>query len=185
MADVQRETAAEGRLFFKFRERLLLVALGVADRLLAFSYRVRRLPNTDLWLKRAIPILIIAFLAVIATSRLMGLMSERARMEEDARQTTALLASIGTAALQGQEAAFANDDRTAPEARLRTLLPQISGSAFVLLVDAKGQIFGASAGASAYVGSRLDAFLPEMVTLRRFSDGNGIIETTFEGTHYI
>lgn len=185
MADVQRATAAEERLFVKFRERFLLLLLTAADRLLAFARVLRRLPATDLWLKRAIPILIIAFLAVIATSRLMGLMSERARMEEDARQATALLASVGIAALQGQEAGFANGDRATIEARLRPLLPQMSAAAFVILVDSKGQIFGSSAGANGYVGARLDTFLPEMVTLRRFSDGNGIIETTFEGApHY-
>lgn len=185
MADVQRGTAAEGRLFVRLRDRTLLWCLTMADRVLATRRRVQHLPSGELWLKRAIPILIIAFLAVIATSRLMGLLTERARMEEDARQTTALLASLGTTAFDGRDEIFLKADRSAGEARLSQSIPNMSPNAFTLLVDAEGRIFGASPAATALIGARFDAFLPEMVAMRRFSDGNGIIETTFEGTpHY-
>lgn len=185
MADVQRETAAEGRLFFKFWDRVLLWLLAIGDRSLRIGRRLQAIPNLDIWLKRAIPVLIIAFLSVIAISRLMGLVSERARMEEDARQTTALLAAIGTSALQGHDEIFADADQAAAEQRLKTLPQDLDRQSFILLVNSTGRIFSATGSAKSFIGARFDSFLPEMVALRRFGGGNGIIETTFEGApHY-
>ncbi|MGF9692875.1 ATP-binding protein [Rhizobium sp. 0TCS1.26] len=193
MADVQRETAAEGRLHFKFLDRLASARLGLAERFAAGGLIARtrhwleRLPSTELWLKRSIPLLIIAFLAVVAASRLMGLMSERSRMEEDARQTTALLAAASSAAFTGHETTLSSGNRQAAESQLSAFLPQLrfDPSTFVLLVDANGRIFGGSAISTPYIGARFDSFLPETVAMRRFGDADGIIETTFNGIpHY-
>ncbi|WP_137132774.1 ATP-binding protein [Rhizobium sp. FY34] len=187
MADVQRETAAEGRLRFKFPDRATLAWLISGDWQASVKRRVLRLPSAELWLKRSIPLLIIAFLAVVAASRLMGLVSERARMEEAARQTTALLAAASSAAFVGHDADFANADRQAAEARLALFLPQtkLQPDALVILVDNAGRIYASSSDDAPYLGARFDSFLPEMVALRRFGDDDGIIETTFNGVpHY-
>lgn len=187
MADVQRETAAEERLRFKFPDRNTFTWLASLDWQASIKRRLFRLPSTEIWLKRSIPLLIIAFLAVVAASRLMGLMSERTRMEEAARQTTALLAAASSAAFVGYDAAFANADRKAAEERLALFLPQaqLQADALVILVDNAGRIFGGSSSAAPYVGARFVSFLPEMVALRRFGDQDGIIETTFNGIpHY-
>ncbi|SIP93857.1 two-component system, cell cycle sensor histidine kinase PleC [Rhizobium sp. RU35A] len=186
MADVQRETAAGERLRFKFPD-WLGVALGDGNGLRVLRRRLEDLPSAELWLKRSIPLLIIAFLAVIAASRLLGLVSERARMEEAARQSTALLASASAAAFSGHEQAFATDDRKAAEERLALFLPKnrLQAGAFVILVDSSGRIFGGTPQASAYINQRLDSLLPEMVALRRFGGDDGVIETAFnEIPHY-
>jgi two-component system cell cycle sensor histidine kinase PleC len=187
MADVQRETAAEGRLRFKFPDRATLAWLMSADWQASVKRSLFRVPSTELWLKRSIPLLIIAFLAVVAASRLMGLVSERTRMEEAARQTTALLAAASSAAFVGYDAAFANADRKAAETRLALFLPQaqLQADALVILVDNSGRIFGGSTSATPYIGARFVSLLPEMVALRRFGDEDGIIETTFNDIpHY-
>jgi two-component system, cell cycle sensor histidine kinase PleC len=186
MANVQRETAADERLRLKFPDGLTFPAVD-GNMLSALRRRLERLPSAELWLKRSIPILIIAFLAVVAASRLLGLVSERARMEEAARQSTALLAAASAAAFAGHEQAFANADRKAAEARLALFLPQtkLQAGAFIVLVDATGRIFGGSFQAQSYIGERLDTVLPEMVALRRFGDDDGVIETTFSDIpHY-
>ncbi|MDO1581586.1 PAS domain-containing sensor histidine kinase [Rhizobium oryzicola] len=187
MADVQRATAAEERLRLKFAERAALASVSFQQMLGGLRDRINTLPSVELWLKRAIPILIIAFLAVVAASRLLSLMSERARTEEAARHSISLVATASAAAFSGFEASVVSGDRKVSEQRLQTFLPpsKLTDGSFVMLVDGAGRIFGGSAGASGYIGSTLGSLLPEMATVRRFSDADGVIETSLNGIpHY-
>ncbi|MCO5730884.1 PAS domain-containing sensor histidine kinase [Rhizobium sp. SSA_523] len=187
MADVQRETAAEGRLRSKFPDQLSFGSLFHKGFSTSLRRQLSRFPTTEIWLKRSIPILIIAFLAVVAASRMMGLLSERTRMEESARQTVALLVSASSAAFAEHETYLASANRAGAEQRLALFLPQaqMDPAAMVLLVDSTGRIFGGSPNAAAYTGLRFSSILPEMVARQRFGGADGVIETAFNDMpHY-
>jgi len=185
MADARRAPVGEGLLRLKFS--VLKRAPGLFGRGsgLTVTPITRRLPRVELVLKRSIPLLILAFLAVVATSRSVGLLSEYDRMQEGARQATALVAATAVAAFSGQDSAISAGDRQAAEARLATFLPldRLHRDEFLLLVDPSGKIFG-GIGSGGYVGVRLAALLPETAALRHFG-GSGLIETSLRGEpHY-
>ncbi|WP_416408421.1 PAS domain-containing sensor histidine kinase [Agrobacterium rosae] len=190
MTNVRRATAGDERPFAKicdiaawserFSGNLVALTTGPKDGL--------KLPHLESLLKRLIPVLILAFLIVVAASRMLGIMAESGRMEESARQTTALAALAAKAALTANEAMFMIQDRTAVEARLNTAFP--SGSfdkeTLLLVAGADGRIFGGiGREASIYPGTSLTNLLPEIAIIRRFPDAPGTIETDIEGTpHY-
>ena len=177
VSDVQRETAAGAWLRPKFPKVSGLQKALSKDSNFAVKPIARQTPKVELVLKRSIPLLIIAFLMVVAASRILGIMGENSRMEDAARQSTALMAATTQAIFTGQETLFAQANRAAAEARLSSYLssdPQPHGS-FTLFIDKSGVVFGGSKGASsAYIGRRLASLLPETATLRRFG---GVIET--------
>ena len=177
VSDVQRATAAGAWLRPKFPKVSGLNKDRAEDSNFAVKPIARQVPRVELVLKRSIPLLIIAFLMVVAASRILDIMGENSRMEDAARQSTALMAATAKAVFSGQEGLFSTADRTAVEARLSSYLspdPQPRGS-FTLFIDRSGVVFGGSKGAaSAYIGRRLASLLPETATLRRVG---GVIET--------
>ncbi|MGK6315221.1 PAS domain-containing sensor histidine kinase [Neorhizobium sp. DT-125] len=184
MADVRRATAAEGWLRFKFPS---LASLGRAIPNETVRPLARQMPRVELVLKRSIPLLIIAFLTVVAAARILGIMAEHGRMQEAAQQSTALIATAARAAFSGDATVFSNADRAAAETRLGSFLPQgqLQSGAFVLLVDQAGRVFGGAGDAASYIGRRLTSVLPEIAALRRFGDDSSVIETYFgEIPHY-
>ncbi|MDE1159288.1 MAG: ATP-binding protein [Neorhizobium sp.] len=197
MSDVQRETAAGARLRVRFPglDSLLRALQGsspasrvhASDRDLSIRPITRQLPRVELVLKRCIPLLIVAFLAVVATSRIIGITGEHDRMDESARQSTALMAAMASAAFSGQDALFTSPDRNAAQGRLSSFLPQdqLAAGAFVLMVDRTGRIFGGSNAAAPYIGQRLSTLLPEVSAVRQIDRRSGLIETYIdEVPHY-
>ncbi|MCJ9747823.1 ATP-binding protein [Neorhizobium sp. BETTINA12A] len=187
MSDVQRATAAEGRLRLKFPSLGNLRRVIPDEARLSVKPIARQLPRVELVLKRSIPLLIIAFLTVVAASRVLGIVSEYTRMENAARQSTALMAATASAAFAGDATALIGRDRAAAEKRLAAFLPQerLGADAFFLFVDETGRIFGGTKQATSYIGRRLTSVLPETAALRRFGDESGVIETYFgEIPHY-
>ncbi|HEX2146512.1 MAG TPA: ATP-binding protein [Pseudorhizobium sp.] len=185
MADARRVTVGEGLLRLKFP--VMKRASGFFGKKpdLTVTPISRQMPRVELVLKRSIPLLILAFLGVVATSRSIGMLSEYDRMQEGARQATALVAATAVAAFAGEDEAVSTGDRQAAEARLTEFLPsdRLDADAFLLLVDASGKIFGGH-GASAFIGLRLTALLPEMAVRRQFGAA-GLIETSLHGEpHY-
>ena len=97
-------------------------------------------------LKRSIPILITAFLLVVAISRISGIMVEYARMEASARQVTVLAAATASAALQENGVAlFDKAQKWDVEQRLNAVLSpdMLETGAFVLTVRNDGRILRA------------------------------------------
>jgi two-component system, cell cycle sensor histidine kinase PleC len=184
MADVRRVTVGEGLLRLKFPGMKRAADLFGSKPDLTVTPISRQMPRVELVLKRSIPLLILAFLAVVATSRSLGLVSEFDRMQESARQATSLLAATAAAAFSGEDVAISTGDRAAAETRLASFIPpNLHPDAFLLLVDPNGTIFGGSA-ASSFVGRQLSAVLPETAALRRFGV-SGLIETSIGGErHY-
>src|ERR1700712_5021356 len=98
MVDVRRATAAEGRLRVNFDD-LKSWHEGIVDRAGAGVTSVsRQFSKAEHILKRAIPILILAFLSVVAASHIVAMVMEHGRMETAARHSTALSASAASAA---------------------------------------------------------------------------------------
>ncbi len=190
MTNVRRATAGDDRPFAKicdiaaWSERFS----GSLASLTVGSKQSLKLPHLESLLKRLIPVLILAFLIVVAASRMLGIVAESVRMEEAARQTTALTALAAKAALTGGEGLFMAQDRTAVEARLNTSFPagSFDKETLLLVAGADGRIFGGIGNqASIYPGASLTNLLPEIAIIRRFPDAPGTFETDIEGTpHY-
>jgi two-component system cell cycle sensor histidine kinase PleC len=187
MLDARRVTAADERLRIKFSDmgtffRNLGEALfGGAPTLSGqATVRSRRIETI---LRRAIPVLILAFLAVVALARTIGIVNEHQRMETAVRQSTALIAATVNAALGERPELFEARDRTEAEKRLSLFLDRehFSNGAFVLLVDPAGRVFGSSPEAAAQVGLMLSSLLPEVMTIRQSGSRTGAIETDLNG----
>ncbi|PZU86627.1 MAG: PAS domain-containing sensor histidine kinase [Shinella sp.] len=186
MSNAQRATAAD--------ERLRLKLTGIAALFDALSRGVTALGYGDVdtsrrietILRRSIPVLILAFLAVVALARVTGMLSEHARIESAVRHSTALVSATANAALISRPELFASADRQNSEAALARFLPQerMEDGAFVLLVDASGRIYASSADGAGYVGMQLGSLLPEVSTIRRFADRSGAIETDIDGIRH-
>ncbi|MGG2476189.1 PAS domain-containing sensor histidine kinase, partial [Rhizobium sp. BR5] len=99
MTNVRRATAGDERPYAKFSD---LAAWGErlsSDLMGLMNGTDRPMPQVETLLKRLIPILILAFLVVVAASRMLGIVAEYSRMEEAARHSTALTALTAKAAL--------------------------------------------------------------------------------------
>ncbi|TWF56980.1 two-component system cell cycle sensor histidine kinase PleC [Neorhizobium alkalisoli] len=186
IASEQRETAAGGQLRFKFPSFAGLRGAHPDESHLTVQPIARPVPRVEMMLKRSIPILILAFLAVVAASRIVGIIGEHGRMEDAARQTTALMGATAAAAFADQADVFAAGNRGAAEARLSAFIGQgnLQEGAAILLVDTSGRIFGGAGDSGSYLGLSLSSILPETAALRRVDGGSGVIETYFGETPF-
>ena len=186
MADVQRATAADDGLRLRFPTKSELdERLAQQARLLSEPVS-RRLTNLEPFLKRSIPILIVAFLAVVAAARAVGMLSEQARLHGAAQQSVSLSAAGAVAALAGEDSLFEKGQRTAAEKRLAQFLPQdrLAPGSFILLLNAENHVFASSAAGAGFIGQSLSDVLPEVATLKRAEGYAGVIETLIGGDSY-
>jgi two-component system, cell cycle sensor histidine kinase PleC len=187
ISDVRRATAAGDRLRFDFPKLVGLKSAVSDEAQIAVRPIARQVPRVEIILKRSIPLLILAFLMVVAASRILGIIGEHSRMEDAARQSTVLMAATAKAVFTDRAALFATGDRAAAEAHLSASLPLggAQSSSFMLLVNNAGIVFAGSPAAAPYIGRRLTSLLPETATLRRLAGPAGIIETHVgEVAHY-
>lgn len=188
MMNVRRATVADGRLRVDF-EGLRAWRQAFADKAAARAHQpsFRNLSQVEIVLKRIIPLLIVAFLAVVAVSHVFGMMSEYSRMEAAARHSTALAAATAAAALADMDATFESGNAEAAQERLTRFLPQdrLDDDAFVLLVQPNGKVFASTVAGSAYIGESVGDFFSEVSAIRRFGDRAGVMETSISGRpHY-
>lgn len=149
---------------------------------------MRRLAGAEPLLKRSIPILITAFLLVVAISRISGIMVEYARMEASARQVTVLAAATASAALQENGVAlFDKAQKWDVEQRLNAILSpdMLETGAFVLTVRNDGRIFASSPDGAVYTGRTLNAVAPEVAAFQYFGDRSTVMKTFIGGTEHI
>ncbi|TCL76195.1 PAS domain-containing sensor histidine kinase [Rhizobium sp. BK251] len=183
MANVRQATAAGGRLRVDFGglrawHESFSDNSGIRAELVS-----RHFPRVEAILKRVIPVLIVAFLFVVAAAHVFGMLMEHSRMSASARHATALAAAAASAAFAGDPTILDTGNRAAAEQRIATYLPQdrLDSEAFVLLVQPSGRVFGASAAGFTFVGQNISDFFPEVSAIRRFGDQQGVIETTIDG----
>lgn len=187
MANVQRATAADDRLRLKFSGFASLLKSCV-DRSNPFSATVKlSAGNTDAALRQIIPILVVAFLIVVALARGLGLVSEYGRMETAIRHSTAMMAQTTSAALSSGLNTPATMDRSTAEQLIARFLPAelLDEESFVLLLDPNGLVVAASNKGASFVGLHVMSLFPEVATLRRFGDKTGAIETNIDGIRQI
>ena len=186
MMDARRATAADARLRFKFPDRdaphgradlgARLLSQPVAD----------QLSRLEPLLKRAIPVLIVAFLIVVAIARVAGILSQESRIQEAARDSVSLSAALATSAFESVNPALLSS-RSEVEKRLAHVLPQdrMPPGSFVLMVSAAGRVTAGSAAGAPFVGHDIFSIIPEVAAERTFSGHNGIFETSIGGiAHY-
>ena len=188
MMNARRATAADTRLRLKFPESEdgFRPDSG-ASRL--FSQPVsEQLSRLEPILKRAIPVLIVSFLLVVALARITGILSQQARIQDAARDSVMLTATLAASALDHVDGSPDLANRAVVEKRLATVLPQdrMAPGTFVLVVTASGRVAGASAAGSAYVGRNIFSLIPEVAAERNFAGHGNIFETSIdEVAHYV
>lgn len=138
-------------------------------------------------LKKSIPVLIVAFLAVVALSRLVGIDNERSRMESAAESSASMAALTAAAALDGYEEQFKALNRATLEARLSGFISQadIAKNGFLLLAGPEGKVFASSIGGTPYVGRSLPSITPQASAMRTFGKRAGVIKSDIDGLPYL
>ena len=184
MAEAQAQCAADGRATPKFRGTGSWES-GLAGHAKLFAKPAyAQLLQAEPILKRSIPILIVAFLAVVAAARFVDLMNAREVALEGARQTTQITASAGAAMLSRAE------DLSIARGRLEQLLNDavpdeaLSDGRIALLTDAEGSIVAATALGSAFVGQSAHMLAPESSPLWRFGERGGVGQAEHRDTSY-
>jgi two-component system, cell cycle sensor histidine kinase PleC len=187
MADAQRGRAAGGWTRLKFPGMAAWGHEATGQAKIFAGPAARHLTRAEPVLKRSIPILIVAFLFVVAISRMVGIMVEHDRMETSVRDTTSLTAMAVGAVFSGTMAeSLAKSDRMAVEAALSLNIPQdrMQPGGLVLFVEEKGRVFGASLAAARYVGQSLARFSPELAATQYFGEPASVFRTRIGGQDY-
>jgi two-component system cell cycle sensor histidine kinase PleC len=187
MADAQRGRAAGGWTRLKFPGMAAWEDELTGQAKIFAGPAARHLTRAEPVLKRSIPILIIAFLFVVAISRMVGILVEHDRMDTSVRDTTSLTALAVGAVFSGRMAeSLAKSDRMAVEAALSLNLPQdrMQPGGLVLFVEEKGHVFGASLAAAQYVGQSLARFSPELAASQYFGEQAGVFRARIGGEEY-
>ncbi|PWW02243.1 two-component system cell cycle sensor histidine kinase PleC [Hoeflea marina] len=141
------------------------------------------LKGVEPFLKRLIPVLIVAFLVVVACARFLNMMDGRERLYHAAEETTALTLMAVASTLTQDSTLFENSRRWDTEVRINRVLGALQGDSgrYVVVTDGSGRIFAATAGGSRLVGMALDDLLADWSPLRQFGDRAGVREIIFAG----
>ncbi|HTO30811.1 MAG TPA: ATP-binding protein [Pararhizobium sp.] len=188
MAEAQRGRAAGERLRPRFPGFSSLEKDVIQHARIFTEPAALRLARAEPLLKRSIPILITAFLLVVAISRMSGIMVEYARMEASSRQATMLAAATASAALQDKGVElFDKAQKWDVEQRLNRALPPnlLEPGAFILTVRNDGRIFASLPGGSPYTGHTLPNVAPEVAAFQYFGEQSTVMKTFIGGGEYI
>lgn len=186
MMDARQGTSAEARLRLKFPDREDDPAGAAAIPFLSHPL-AEQLSRLEPLLKRLIPILIVAFLIVVAVARVAGIFAQQSRIQEAARNSVALSASLAAAALTPEGVLADLSERAALERQLATFLPEdrLEPGSFVLIVSSSGRVVASSLAGAGFVGRNIFSAVPEVAEQRSLSDHGGIFETDIDGIdHY-
>ena len=142
-----------------------------------------RLIKAEPFLKRSIPVLIVAFLIVVAAARFAELLNKRDQLEGAAQQATALTALTSAATLSRDLSIIEDQHRWQAEIRIAEALPPhlFTSGRFVLVADPTGRIFAATANGSYLVGGSVDRLVPAGTALRLFGTRAGVQTVDYRG----
>ena len=149
---------------------------------------IRQINRFEPVLKRSVPVLIVAFLLIVAASRVTGIYLERDRLEDAMRQSTVLSVAAASAALAEHSDYFVDGKRKEAEVLLASYLPQerLPEAGFILLVQRTGQVFGSSANGSQFVGNFLTAITPDARLMSALGNRAGTFHAQLNGQdHYM
>ena len=188
MADARRGSAAEGRLRLKFPGFFGLERGFIEQAKLFAGPASRSLARAEPVLKRSIPVLIIAFLLIVALSRMSGIINEHSRMEAGSRRAVTLAAAAAAAAFQADGSIlFAEGRRWEVERRLAEYLPSdiLDAGMYLLTVRRDGRIFAATQDGAHWVGLSLAAVAPDIATLQYYGEGSSVMKASIDGVEHL
>ena len=188
MADARRGSAAEGRLRLKFPGFFGLERGFIEQAKLFAGPASRSLARAEPVLKRSIPVLIIAFLLIVALSRMSGIINEHSRMEAGSRRAVTLAAAAAAAAFQADGSVlFAEGRRWEVERRLAEYLPSdiLDAGMYLLTVRRDGRIFAATQDGAHWVGLSLAAVAPDIATLQYYGEGSSVMKASIDGVEHL
>ena len=142
-----------------------------------------RLISAEPFLKRLIPVLIVAFLVVVAAARYMNISDNHDRMLDAAEHMTALSLSAAHASLATELQPVKQSLRWETEARLNraiSAMPDTAGR-FLLVLNGENRAYAATAGGYHLVGRLVSSLLPETSPLRLFGSRAGVQEISING----
>jgi two-component system, cell cycle sensor histidine kinase PleC len=164
MTDAQRGSVAGGRWKYGF-PGLFGIERGFREQAIRFiTPSAIEISRAEPLLKRSIPILITAFLVVVAAARAFGIYSEAIRMEGAAIEQTRLTASAIAGHLIAKENLITRERGAEIGKVIETILlddakrPGVS----VLVADATGYVIAANAASAFYKGRYLQTVTPEL-----------------------
>ena len=143
-----------------------------------------RLISAEPFLKRLIPVLIVAFLVVVAAARYMNISDNHDRMLDAAEHMTALSLSAAHASLATELQPVKQSLRWETEARLNraiSAMPDTAGR-FLLVLNGENRAYAATAGGYHLVGRLVSSLLPETSPLRLFGNRAGVQEISLNGS---
>jgi two-component system cell cycle sensor histidine kinase PleC len=184
MADAQSTPAAEGPIHAQNPDAGRVSGRALSGHAKLFAQPAYdRLIDAEPFLKRLIPVLIIAFLLVVATARFLNISENRDRLFSAAEQMTALSLAAASAALSTDTGSVAKQLRWETEARINRVLgamPEDQGR-YLLVIGADARIFAATAGGNHLVGMPVSSLLSESSPLWLFGERAGVQPVRFDG----
>jgi len=163
MAEAQRGSAADERLHVKFPGLPAFNGAFFRRRRFA-SHAASRFARAEPLLKRSVPILIVAFLIVVALSRMVGIYVERQRMENASAMQISLAGSTASALFANRDDLFVAGSRWDVESLLTQYLPEgrLEQGVFVLMAQKNGEVFASSPQGAGDVGRNINSFAPDV-----------------------
>lgn len=144
----------------------------------------RKLLSLEPVLRRIVPVLIIAFLVILAGARMLSLLNQRDEIEADARQELALTAAHAAAQLRKQieamPAAFTGEDHTAVQNLLVDLRSQglIDAGLELAVIDQSAKIIAALSPRQ-LLGIQAETLLTEAQPLFLFGARAGVLPVKY------
>jgi two-component system, cell cycle sensor histidine kinase PleC len=137
-------------------------------------------------LKRSIPGLIVVFLIIVGTARMIDVMGTRDDALDSTRHLTEIAATAVVAVMSQRPEAISSRARWETEARLTRVVPAraLSAGRVVLIADETSRIFASTAGAGEFVGRSARSIVPEHSPLWLFGSRAGVQEISLRGESY-
>ncbi|WP_188907075.1 sensor histidine kinase [Aureimonas endophytica] len=134
-------------------------------------------------LRRATPIFLIVFLAVLGIAAAMMLIEERRFVRADAFQDLKVGASLVRAERDDVLASEGLDPAAQASALVTSALPAelMTKGRFAVVSDEDGTVIAATAGHDALIGDRLENLFAGIQPLLMFGERAGVMETDFQG----
>ena len=188
MADAQHLSAAERSIHARKTDARRAAARELSGHAKLFAQPAYdRLIGAEPFLKRLIPVLIVAFLVVVAAARYINMSEGRDRLLTAAEHMTALSLAAASATLAADLGPVKQALRWDTEARLNRILSAMpdTGGRYLLVLDSQNRVFAATAGGQHMIGAQALSLLSESSPLWLFGDRAGVQAVDFDGEPYL
>ncbi|MCY0094468.1 PAS domain-containing sensor histidine kinase [Hoeflea ulvae] len=188
MTDAQHTSAAEGSNHARKAGAKRAIETGLSGHAKLFAQPAyERLIGAEPFFKRLIPVLIVAFLMVVAAARYMNINEGRDLSLATAQQMTAMSLAAGKATLAADSEAIKQGLRWDTEARLNRVLNPMpdTGGRYLLVLNDKNRVFAATSGGQHLVGAPASRLMSESSPLWLFGERAGVQTIDLDGEQYL